>query len=259
MIAVGIIPARYGSQRLPGKPMRKLGGKVLVQWVWEAASTVGKLSRLVIATDSARIAAVCRRFGAETVLVPDELPSGTDRVARAYELLELQADVVLNLQADEPLLQPHHIETLLAALAEHSQWDAATLVQPITTLHELLSPAVVKVVRRADGAALYFSRAPIPHVRARDPAQWLQEVHYWKHIGIYAYRTAVLQRFCTLPPSPLERAEGLEQLRLLEAGYTMGCLPVEGPLLGVDTPEQLAYLRRWLRATGYRRQPQQTP
>ncbi len=250
MTAVAIIPARYGSQRLPGKPVRKLCGKPLVQWVWEAACQAKRLTRLVIATDSTRIAALCRRFGAETVLVPDELPSGTDRVARAYELLQLQADIVLNLQADEPLLHPHHIDALIEALSARPQWDAATLVQPITTLHELLSPAVVKAVLRSDGAALYFSRTPIPYVRHRDLDQWLQEAPYWKHIGIYAYRTDVLHHFCMLPPSPLERAEGLEQLRLLEAGYTLGCLPVEGILMGIDTPEQLASVRRWLRRTG---------
>ncbi len=259
MNAVAIIPARYASGRLPGKPLRKLCGKPLVQWVWEAASKARNLSRVIIAADSERIAAVCRRFGADTVIIPDDVPSGTDRVARAYERLRLQAAFVLNVQADEPLLQPQHIEMLITSLAEHAHWDAATLVQPIKTTEELLSPAVVKVVLRADRSALYFSRAPIPYVRAHSLEELLHTAHFWKHVGIYAYRAPILQRFCMLPASPLERAEGLEQLRLLEAGYTIGCLPAEGFLMGVDTAEQLAQLRRWFRSTLRCRQARQTP
>ncbi|GBD06893.1 3-deoxy-manno-octulosonate cytidylyltransferase [bacterium HR21] len=253
MTAVGIIPARYASQRLPGKPLRKLCGKPLVQWVWEAACTAPSLQRVVIATDHERIAATCRRFGAEVLLTPTELPSGTDRVAVAYQQLQLTADIVVNLQADEPLLQAAHIEALLAALSAQPSWDAATLIEPLEKPHELSSPMVVKVVLRSDGSALYFSRSPIPFVRDVPLGKWLTQTRFWKHIGIYAYRAPVLQLFRHLSPTPLERAEGLEQLRLLEAGLRIGCVPVEGPLKGVDTPAQLAALRKWLRRQGHRR------
>ncbi|MCS6965647.1 MAG: 3-deoxy-manno-octulosonate cytidylyltransferase, partial [Candidatus Kapabacteria bacterium] len=165
MSALGIIPARYASQRLPGKPLRKLGGKPLVQWVWEAAQQAQSLNRVIIATDSERVAAVCRNFGAEVVLTPPDLPSGTDRVAVAYTQLQLQDSIVLNLQTDEPLLQPEHVDALVQALQDHPHWDAATLIQPLVAEPELFSPAVVKVVLRTDGTALYFSRSPIPHVR----------------------------------------------------------------------------------------------
>jgi 3-deoxy-manno-octulosonate cytidylyltransferase (CMP-KDO synthetase) len=260
MSAVGIIPARYAAERLPGKPLRTLGGKPLVQWVWEAACNARTLERVVIATDSTRIASVCRRFGAQVVLTPRELPSGTDRVAAAYTLLGLRHELVLNLQADEPLLRPEHIDLLVRALDQHPPWDAATLIQPITDDAELASEAVVKVVIRSDGTALYFSRSPIPHVRGHPRHEWLQQLRFWKHIGIYGYRAPVLHSFTRLPPSSLERAEGLEQLRLLEAGYTIGCVPVEGFLMGVDTAEQLAFLRRWLRRRDIAHQkPPQTP
>lgn len=251
MKAIGIIPARYASQRLPGKPLRRLCGKPLVQWVWEAARAAPGLRQVVIATDHERIASICRRFGAEVVMTSAELPSGTDRVASAYEQLQSEAEIVVNLQADEPLLQAAHIEALLSALGSQPEWDAATLVQPLREHRELSSPAVVKVVFRHDGSALYFSRAPIPFVRDAPVEIWLHQARFWKHVGIYAYRVPVLQLFRRLPPSPLERAEGLEQLRLLEAGIRIGCVPVEGKLLGVDTPEQLTALRSWLRRRGH--------
>jgi len=247
MIALGIIPARFAAQRLPGKPVRRLCGKPLVQWVWEAAQQARELQRVVVATDSERIATICRRFGAEVVLTEGEFQNGSERVAAAYEQLRLHAEIVLNLQADEPFLQPAHIDSLIQALRAHPQWDVATLVQPVPNRSELFSPAVVKVVLRADSTALYFSRAPIPHLRDYPPQQWLRHGHFWKHIGIYAYRAPVLRQLRSLPPSHLEQAERLEQLRLLEAGFTIGCVPVSGMLLGIDTPEQLARARRWLR------------
>ncbi|MEN3027135.1 MAG: 3-deoxy-manno-octulosonate cytidylyltransferase [Chlorobiota bacterium] len=256
MAAVGIIPARYASQRLPGKPLRRLCGKPLLQWVWEAARQARSLRHVYVATDDERIVATCRRLGADVILTPNTLPSGTDRLAVAYELLGLHDPIVVNLQADEPLVQPAHIDALVSALQSNTHWDVATLIQPLKSALELFSPDVVKVVLRADGCALYFSRSPIPYVRDYQPQEWPHRVYFWKHIGLYAYRAPVLQRFRTLTPSPLEEAERLEQLRLLEAGFQIGCMPAEGVLLGVDTPQQLEALRRRLRRS---RKPSQTP
>ncbi len=250
MSAIGIIPARYASQRLPQKPLQLLCGKPLVQWVWEAACAAPSLQRVLVATDHEEIATVCRRFGADVVMTPSDVPSGTDRVALVCERFQLTADIVVNLQADEPLLRAEHIETLLSALRLHPSWDAATLVQPLRQHDELFSPAVVKVVLRHDGSALYFSRSPIPFVRDAPVEEWLGRATFWKHVGIYAYRMPILHRFRQLPPSPLERAEGLEQLRLLEAGVQFGCVCVEDTLMGVDTPEQLNAVRLLVQQQG---------
>ena len=242
MRAVGIIPARYAAQRLPGKPLRRILGKPLVQWVWEAAAAARELQRVVIATDDERIARRCREFGAEVVFVPEELPSGSDRVARAYELLGERADLVLNIQGDEPLLQPQHLDRLVQTAAQHGDWDVVTLVQPLTHARELQMPSVVKVALRSDGTALYFSRAPIPYIVAPEaaPAECL-----WKHVGVYAFRPAVLQAFVALPPGRLEQCERLEQLRLLEAGYLIGCVVVREVLHAVDVPADLRWVRRY--------------
>ncbi len=242
MRAVGIIPARYAAQRLPGKPLRRILGKPLIQWVWEAAATAQRLQRVVVATDDERVARRCREFGAEVVLVPEELPSGSDRVARAYELLGERAELVLNIQGDEPLLQPQHLDRLVQAAAQRGDWDVVTLVQPLTSVRELQMPSVVKVALRSDGTALYFSRAPIPYIVAPEaaPTECL-----WKHVGVYAFRPAVLQAFVELPPGRLERCERLEQLRLLEAGYRIGCVVVHEVLHAVDVPADLRWVRRY--------------
>lgn len=243
--AVGIIPARFGSTRFPGKPLCDLNGKTLIQRVWEAAVQSPSLAKVYVATDDARIIEECTRIGAAWVLTPSELPSGTDRVEYAARFVAPDADFVLNIQGDEPLLRPELLDDLVEALA-HSTADVATPIIRITSLEELLNPTVAKVTLKNDGTALYFSRSVIPFIRGMVQEDWLNVHQFWKHIGIYAYRAQALRRFAELPPAPLENAESLEQLRLLADGATFRCVETTHELVAVDTPEDAERIRRIL-------------
>ena len=241
------IPARYGSTRLPGKPLLALAGEPLIVHVVRRAREAGA-AEVVVATDDARIADALATSGVRSVMTDGGHASGSDRLAEAARILGWSDDtIVVNLQGDEPLAPASGIGAVAAALAEGDA-PMATLATPLASSEELFDPNVVKLVRRADGRALYFSRAPLPWPRdafARDRARLPDGVPFLRHIGIYAYRTGFLKRFTRLAPTPLERAESLEQLRALEHGHAIAVRIAPEPFpAGVDTAEDLARVER---------------
>ncbi len=241
---IGVIPSRWGSKRFPGKSLFPILGKPLLQWVVERARQARALDRLLVATDDERICAAAKKFGAEVVMTSPDHPSGTDRIAEAVR--GLAADVVINIQGDEPLIEPTLIDELGRALAGDQRWDMATAAAPIRTAYEMEAPSVVKVVRATDGAALYFSRATIPFVRDAGAPAGL----HWRHIGIYAYRRTFLERLVQEPPCALELTERLEQLRALWLGCRMKVLETNDVGLGVDVPEDVGRAEQALRQAG---------
>jgi 3-deoxy-manno-octulosonate cytidylyltransferase (CMP-KDO synthetase) len=239
-----VVPARYASTRLPGKPLRTIAGRPMVEHVWRRAVESGA-DEVVVATDDARIAEACAGFGAQVEMTDPAHPSGTDRLAEVARVRRwAPGDVVVNVQGDEPLLPPANVAQAARLLDAHPEADLATLATPIRSLHEFLDPNVVKVVTDLRGRALYFSRAPVPWQRdaAREGlASQSSHEGALRHLGLYAYRCAALLRMASLPPSPLELAERLEQLRALENGMTIAlgvAAVVPGP--GVDTEADLA-------------------
>jgi 3-deoxy-manno-octulosonate cytidylyltransferase (CMP-KDO synthetase) len=250
---VAIIPARFGSTRLPGKPLSDIHGKPMIQHVHERVRRARRPDRVLVATDDERIASVVRGFGGEVVMTSRDHATGTDRLAEAARATD--AEIVVNVQGDEPMLEPEGIDVAVEALARDPGLDIATLSLPLRDLAEMLSPSVVKVVSDARGEALYFSRSPIPLVREGAPdlraaaAAAVARGLARKHVGLYVYRRAALLRFATLPPSPLEEAEGLEQLRALHHGMRIRVVEREG-LAGpaVDTAEDLERVRALLAA-----------
>jgi 3-deoxy-manno-octulosonate cytidylyltransferase (CMP-KDO synthetase) len=249
---VAIIPARFSSTRLPGKPLSDIHGKPLVQRVHDRVCLARGVDRVLVATDDERIAAVVRGFGGEAVMTSPAHRSGTDRLAEVVRGLE-DAQIVVNVQGDEPLLDPEGLEAAVQALRGEAELPLATLCVPLRSASEMLSPSVVKVVCDARGDALYFSRSPIPFVRteAGDLARAAEEAVLRglarKHVGLYVYRREALLRFASLPPAPLEIAEGLEQLRALHYGMRLKVVPRDGEAgLAVDTPEDLARVREVL-------------
>lgn len=235
-----IIPARFGATRFPGKPLADLGGRPLIAHVVERAKKARGVSVVAVATDDERIAAAARAAGAEAILT-GEAATGTDRVAVAAKRLSPPPDLVVNLQGDEPLIEPEAIETLVAAMAS-SGAEMGTLARPLED-GELERTQVVKVVTDLQGNALYFSRAPIPHRRAGGRSPQARA-----HVGIYAFTTACLHRFAALPPTPLEQEEALEQLRALEHGIRIRVADTAYRGFGIDTPEDLARARTLLGA-----------
>lgn len=233
-----VIPARYGSTRLPGKPLRLLGERLLVEHVYHAAMTSGAAS-VIIATDDTRVVEACEARGMTVCMTDVNHCSGTDRCAEVATALGWPADaIVVNVQGDEPLIAPGAIAAVARALAD-SGADIATLATPITQAEDFANPNLVKVVRAQDGSALYFSRAPIPHRRDTDTtsAPWLDALH---HIGLYAYTVATLARVTALPPCVLERTEALEQLRALYYGLRIAVdVIASAPGPGVDTEADL--------------------
>ena len=228
---LGVIPARLASTRLPRKVLREVAGRPLLAWVVEAARACPQLDRVLVATDSEEVAEFCRRIGCAVELTAANLASGTDRIHAVAQLHD--ADVYVNIQGDEPLLRPEHILALLRPFAQ-AEVDVSTLKVRCTE-ENIANPNAVKVVTDTDGRALYFSRAAIPfHRDAADPVP-----QYWKHIGLYAYRKRALNLFPTLPPSELERAERLEQLRFLENGLAIYVEATEFDTIGVDTEDDL--------------------
>lgn len=231
-----VIPARLAATRLPRKPLADIGGRPMIQWVWDAARRARCVSEVIIATDSPEIAAVVGSFGGRAVMTRGDHRSGTDRVAEVAR--ELDVDVLVNVQGDEPLLPPSALESLVARFAP-SPCGMGTLVHEECDLAELANPARVKVVCRADGRALYFSRSVIPFDRDRRGTG-----RFFKHLGVYAYRRDFLLELASMPPSPLEEIEKLEQLRVLENGHDILVVPVAYDGFGVDTPEDLDAMRR---------------
>lgn len=242
--AIGIVPARLASTRLPRKVLREIAGKPMLAWVIEAAAASGVFERVVVATDSPEVAAVCRQSGWECRMTAPELPSGTDRVhAAACQLAAEGAsigdnDLVVNIQGDEPLLRPEHFHALLRPFAR--QEAEVSTIMTSCPAEDIANPNIVKVTVDRSGRALYFSRAPIPWDRDGRGTGGPNGIEYWKHLGLYAYRKRILDRFRTLPASPLEMAEKLEQLRLLENGIPIYVEPVEFNTIGVDTEADLA-------------------
>jgi 3-deoxy-manno-octulosonate cytidylyltransferase (CMP-KDO synthetase) len=242
MKIVGVIPSRWGSTRFPGKSLALLCGKPLVQWVVEGAQRARSLDALVVATDDPRIFDAVSTFGAKAVMTRSDHATGTDRIAEAVRGME--ADVVINIQGDEPLIRAGLIDELARVMADGSGWDMATAARPIEDERDLQNPSVVKVVFDQEGRALYFSRCPIPYVREARAVSG--EVLHWCHVGIYAYRRAFLDRFVRLPQSLLEKAESLEQLRALHAGARIAVLRTREKGIGVDTPEDVPYVEKIL-------------
>ncbi len=231
-----VIPARLRSSRLPRKLLLRETGKTLLQHTYEAASTARLPSDVCVATDDVEIAEEVRQFGGAVVMTDPSAPSGTDRVAEAAAGLP-HADIIVNVQGDEPEIRGDSIDLLIQQLMDEPSATMSTLATPIRNIDQLLDPACVKVVRSIDGAAIYFSRSPIPHLRdGIDPSHFDEEV-FLQHLGIYAYRRDFLLRLSQLPPSRLERLERLEQLRVLEAGFRIQVGLVSESSIGVDTPE----------------------
>lgn len=230
LTALGVIPARLASTRLPRKVLREIAGKPLIVHVWEAAKRSPALADVLVATDSHEVVAACAGFGVPAVLTSAQHPSGTDRV---WEVAQSRAaDVYVNVQGDEPLVTPGHIERLVGPFREHPDTQVSTLKIRLRS-DEGENPAVNKVVCAADGRALYFSKYPVPYDRDG------RGVERFKHIGLYAYRAVALDLFHRLPPSPLELTEKLEQLRFLEHGIPIVVVETDEPTIGVDTEADL--------------------
>jgi 3-deoxy-manno-octulosonate cytidylyltransferase (CMP-KDO synthetase) len=236
-----IIPARWASTRFPGKPLVKLRGKPLVQYVWERAQRAKLVDRVIIATDDMRIAEAAFDFGAEVALTSPKHPTGTDRLAEVASKLK-SAPIVLNVQGDEPDIAPSTIDRLAKALQDDPRLGIVTAANPVTDPADVHNPNVVKVVTDLVGRALYFSRSVIPHDRDGRGG-----IKYLRHQGIYGYRRKVLLDFVKWKPTPLEKAEKLEQLRALEHGVSIGVIVVKRASVGVDAPEDVAKAERALR------------
>ena len=247
---IGIIPARYASTRFPAKPLAVLGGKPVIQRVYEHVS--GIFDEAYVATDDERIEAAVKAFGGKVVMTSPNHKSGTDRCYEAFTKVGGGYDVVVNIQGDEPFIQPSQLEAVKACF-EDPTTQIATLVKPFTTddgfvaLENVNSP---KVVVNANMNALYFSRSIIPYQRNADKQDWLAGHTYYKHIGLYAYRAEVLKEITSLPQSSLELAESLEQLRWLENGYTIKVGVTQVETIGIDTPEDLERAEEFLKQQG---------
>lgn len=246
MRTIGVIPSRWGSTRFPGKSLHPICGKPLVQWVVEACRRARRLDEVIVATDDARIAAAVESFGGKAAMTRPDHPSGTDRIAEAAHAED--GDIVVNIQGDEPLIDPALVDSLAERLAADPSWDMATAVSPLKSPEDLYAKTVVKAVVARDGAALYFSRLPIPC--NRDSAPDLSSGLYVRHLGIYAYRGAFLKKFVAEKPCALEQTEKLEQLRALWMGGRIAVVATDDPAVGVDTPEDAARIESIMRERG---------
>lgn len=246
MITIGVIPARFGSTRFVGKPLSKILGKPMIQWVYEGAKSSRLLNELLVATDDERIKEVVERFGGRAVMTSLEHQSGTDRVAEVAN--KIDCDVVVNIQGDEPLIEGWMIDKLIGAF-EDEKVDMATLAAPLLEPKNFWNPNVAKIVCTVDDFALYFSRSPIPYFRDIPSAQLLDRVPtgLLQHVGIYAYRKKFLLEFVKNPPTFLELAEKLEQLRALELGFKIKIIRIDRPLVGVDEEGDIKRVENILR------------
>jgi 3-deoxy-manno-octulosonate cytidylyltransferase (CMP-KDO synthetase) len=238
---LGIIPARFASSRLPGKPLADIGGKPMIQWVYE--NTSRELNDIIVATDHSGIEKAVLNFGGRAMMTSPGHPSGTDRCAEVIQKLTASGetfDAVINVQGDEPFIKASHIRLLKEAFSDPAT-QIATLANPIVDRSELLNPNAVKVVSSILGNALYFSRSAIPYNRLATDDICL---NYLKHLGMYAYRSEILLQITMLEPSPLEKTESLEQLRWLENGFRIRVLVTNDPSQGIDTPEDLEAARK---------------
>jgi len=244
MTSVGIIPARYHASRFEGKVLASIAGKPMIQHVWEQAKKAHSLDDLIIAADDERIIKVVEEFGGRAVFTSKEHPSGTDRLREIANPLDV--DIVVNIQADEPLLQHSMIDSLVNSLKDDEELVMTTLMKRISDLREIEDPNVVKVVVDKNNIALYFSRSKIPFPREQESVCDSEKTTHYKHIGLYAYTKDFLFTFANTPQSSLEKAEKLEQLRALENGYKIKVLETECDTIGVDTPGDLEIVRQRL-------------
>lgn len=238
MNIVGIIPSRYASTRLPAKPLVDICGKPMIQRVYERVQQSKLLTEIIVATDDVRIESVVKSFGGNVVITPVDIQSGSDRIALVAKTMN--ADIVVNIQGDEPLIDPQLIDETIQLLLDDEAAVVGTAVKKTSDAQDVFNPSVVKVVLDKNNYALYFSRSPIPHIRdAKKDSDWFNGTTFYKHFGIYVYRADFLQRYTTLPQSPLEITEKLEQLRVLEYGFKIKCVVTEYNSMPVDTPEDL--------------------
>lgn len=247
MKVLAIIPARYASTRFPAKPLAMLGGKPIVQRVYEQVAKV--VERVAVATDDERIFDTVVSFGGKVVMTSPNHKSGTDRCAEAYDKLGCEADIVINVQGDEPFVAPEQIEALIGCF-DSEEVDIATLVKPFSeasSIEALENPNSPKVVINEKSEAIYFSRSVVPYLRGTERDEWLKHHTFYKHIGIYAFRAKVLNEVTALAQTPLEKAESLEQLRWLESGYKIRVGITDIETIGIDTPEDLERAEHYLR------------
>lgn len=240
MRTIGVIPARYASTRFPGKPLALIAGTPLIERVWRRVKKCTELDDVIVATDDDRIAAAVHAFGGRVAMTSVTCASGTDRLAEVARMAEKKADILINIQGDEPLIAPGLIDRLARALAADKQLPAVTAAYPLRDDNEVANANVVKVVMDKNGNALYFSRSPLPYRRSSSP------VRIYKHLGIYGYRRDFLLRFAAWKPSPLEAAEQLEQLRVLENGCRMKVVLSPRDSFGVDVPADIKKIERLL-------------
>lgn len=233
---IGIIPARYASTRFPGKPLAMLGGKPVIQHVYEKASAV--LGTAYVATDDIRIEETVKSFGGNVVMTRNDHKSGTDRIAEAMEKIGGDWDVVVNIQGDEPFIDKSQIEEICHCFDDENT-EIATLGKPFETMEAVMNPNSPKIITDLKGYAMYFSRSVIPFIRGKEQQEWLEHFPFVKHLGIYAYKREVLREITKLPQSPLEIAESLEQLRWLQNGYRIKVGKTDIETVGIDTPEDL--------------------
>jgi 3-deoxy-manno-octulosonate cytidylyltransferase (CMP-KDO synthetase) len=248
---VGIIPARYASTRFPGKPLAMLGGKPVIQRVYEQVKEC--FDELYVATDDNRIKDAVLAFGGNVVMTSPDCNNGTERCLDAYKRLALECDVIVNIQGDEPFIQHKQVEALKACF-DSPETDIATLVKPFEAadgLERLECPNSPKVVLNEKGYALYFSRSVVPYLRGVEKERWLESHTFYKHLGIYAYRAGLLETLTTLPQSPMEKAESLEQLRWLENGYRIKVGVTDIETIGIDTPEDLERAKAFAASIGF--------
>lgn len=242
MKITGIIPARYASTRFPGKPLVEINGKTMIRRVYEQCKAAKSLHEVIIATDDDRIRQHAEEFGAKVCMTDPQHPSGTDRCAEVMQLLSDKPDVIINIQGDEPFIQPEQID-LLCSSFDKKEVEIATLIKKIERSDELFNHNTVKVVMDKNGKAIYFSRHPIPYNRNFPENEWLKHSDYYKHIGIYGYRSAVLSQITKLEKTNLEITESLEQLRWLENGFSIHARITAMESVGIDTPEDLKKVR----------------
>lgn len=250
---IGIIPARYASTRFPGKPLAMLGGKTVIQRVYEQVSSV--IDNVCVATDDDRIREAVEAFGGRVVMTSADHKSGTDRICEAYKKLYPSPDtssspkIIINIQGDEPFIQPSQIKTVMDCFND-SNTQIATLGKPFTDIEALKNPNSPKIVVDNQDYAMYFSRSVIPYIRGKEETEWIGSYPFLKHIGLYAYRADVLEAITKLPQSSLELAESLEQLRWLQNGYRIKVGLTDVETIGIDTPEDLQKAEDLLRVKG---------
>jgi 3-deoxy-manno-octulosonate cytidylyltransferase (CMP-KDO synthetase) len=246
MKVIGIIPARYGAVRFPGKALADIGGQPMIQRVYERACQVSLFHNVIVATDDERIDQAVKKFGGHVRMTSADHATGTDRIAEVARTLD--ADVIVNIQGDEPLIEPEMIAQVVQPVLDDADTAIGTLKHRIKTVEELFNPNAVKVITDPQARAIYFSRSPIPYLKGKDMrGEAFGSWTFFRHIGLYAFRRKFLLRFVELPQTPLEKIEGLEQLRALEHGYTIKVIETTHTSIGVDIPEDVEKILKCLK------------